>query len=446
MKKIRNIMLFISIFALSLICTYTTIAYLITETSPVIGTFIPEIIPTGDIIINNQISHNLGDDYVIPDNIKFTYEINLGEEYIDTEVFTSQGMIKTDATGKLTITEVANEDIIIFDINEDTEVTITSKTSLPGFSLTNNTQEIIVKPDLSATLGFTHTYNPTPVKTDNFSLTGTKTLNREWTNQDTFTFVLERKINNEWVEIGTKTITYSDDENFNKFDLTEFIINQELDNVGNHDFRFYEKVGELDESSYDPTVNTFRIVVTDETMDGSLELSKVEVFENISLTNENDKYSLNVEFKNTNTDNDDEIDYVDKKEDSELINKIVVIKNDSYDIDTVLTKFEGLSLNYTYTVHDNAGNVVETTKVRTGDYIEIITNNKTYIFYMVLKGDVNGDGDVAPIDYVKIKNHIMEEKMIVGDVYKLAADYNDDTGITPLDYVKVKNHIMNGGN
>ena len=198
MKKIRNIMLFISIFALSLICTYTTIAYLITETSPVIGTFIPEIIPTGDIIINNQISHNLGDDYVIPDNIKFTYEIDLGEEYFNTEVFTSQGMIKTDATGKLTITEVANEDIIIFDINENTEVTITSKTSLPGFSLTNNTQEIIVKPDLSATLGFTHTYNPTPVKTDNFSLTGTKTLNREWTNQDTFTFVLERKINNEY--------------------------------------------------------------------------------------------------------------------------------------------------------------------------------------------------------------------------------------------------------
>jgi hypothetical protein len=64
---------------------------------------------------------------------------------------------------------------------------------------------------------------------------------------------------------------------------------------------------------------------------------------------------------------------------------------------------------------------------------------------MVLKGDVNGDGDIAPIDYVKIKNHIMEEKIIEDGVYKLAADYNDDDGITPLDYVKVKNHIMNGG-
>ena len=65
---------------------------------------------------------------------------------------------------------------------------------------------------------------------------------------------------------------------------------------------------------------------------------------------------------------------------------------------------------------------------------------------MVLKGDVNGDGGIAPIDYVKIKNHIMGDNSLDGKVYELAADYNDDDNISPLDYVKVKNHIMNGGN
>ena len=35
--------------------------------------------------------------------------------------------------------------------------------------------------------------------------------------------------------------------------------------------------------------------------------------------------------------------------------------------------------------------------------------------------------------------------MITGDEYIQSADYNDDGEITPLDYVKVKNYIMNGG-
>lgn len=448
MKKIKNILLVLSLFVLSLMTINTTIAYLITETSPVKGTFIPQIIPTGDIILYNHISHVLGEDYVIPDNIIYEYEINLGEEYKDADILTSEGLLKADSNGILKVTLKDGEGFAVLDIYENTEVTITTKTNLNGFSSNDNetSKVITIKPNVSATIDFTFNYEPTSVKTNNFTLTGSKVLNREWTEDDTFTFVLEQKINNEWVEIGTKTITYSTDENFNQFDLTDIISSLELDSIGNHDFRFYEKVEDLDESSYDPTINTFRLVVTDETMDGSLELSKVEVYENMNLTNENGTYSLSVEFNNTNTNEDSDLDYVDEPEDSELVNKIVVVKNDTYDIDTVLTKFEGLTLNYTYTVHDNAGNVIETTKVRTGDYIEINTDNKSYIFYMVLKGDVNGDGDVAPIDYVKIKNHIMEEKLIAGDVYKLAADYNDDTGITPLDYVKVKNHIMNGGN
>ncbi len=34
----------------------------------------------------------------------------------------------------------------------------------------------------------------------------------------------------------------------------------------------------------------------------------------------------------------------------------------------------------------------------------------------------------------------------LGDLYKKAADVNGDENITPADYVKVKNHIMNGSN
>lgn len=60
----------------------------------------------------------------------------------------------------------------------------------------------------------------------------------------------------------------------------------------------------------------------------------------------------------------------------------------------------------------------------------------------IMLGDVNGDGKISPLDYVGIKNHIMETAVIKNEVSLLAADYNGDGRITPLDYVGIKNYIM----
>ena len=59
----------------------------------------------------------------------------------------------------------------------------------------------------------------------------------------------------------------------------------------------------------------------------------------------------------------------------------------------------------------------------------------------LIYGDVNGDGQITPADYVKIKNHIMNVTTLTDLNYK-AADVNRDNTISPADYVKVKNHIM----
>lgn len=63
-------------------------------------------------------------------------------------------------------------------------------------------------------------------------------------------------------------------------------------------------------------------------------------------------------------------------------------------------------------------------------------------YTLVVLGDVNGDGKITPLDYVKIKNNIMNITKLEG-VNISAGDVNKDGKITPLDYVKVKNHIMN---
>ena len=79
--------------------------------------------------------------------------------------------------------------------------------------------------------------------------------------------------------------------------------------------------------------------------------------------------------------------------------------------------------------------------VVTGD--KVTYNNKEY--GIVIQGDIDGDGKVSSMDYVKIKNHIMEKNKLTEAIYLEAADVNEDKSITALDYIKIKNYIMSGG-
>lgn len=84
---------------------------------------------------------------------------------------------------------------------------------------------------------------------------------------------------------------------------------------------------------------------------------------------------------------------------------------------------------------NSAGEIVNVnTKIITGTVI-----NNTY--KIVALGDINGDGEITPSDYMKIKNHIMK-KSTIDNAMLDGADINMDKSITPSDYMKVKNHIM----
>lgn len=65
--------------------------------------------------------------------------------------------------------------------------------------------------------------------------------------------------------------------------------------------------------------------------------------------------------------------------------------------------------------------------------------DKEYI--IVLRGDVDGDGRISSADYVAIRNHIMEVRIIT-DEYLLAADKNEDNLVRSNDYVALRNIIM----
>lgn len=60
-----------------------------------------------------------------------------------------------------------------------------------------------------------------------------------------------------------------------------------------------------------------------------------------------------------------------------------------------------------------------------------------------LKGDVNGDGKVSSIDYLKVKKHILGLSKLINDELK-RADVNEKDGVTSADYLAIKKLIMQG--
>lgn len=78
----------------------------------------------------------------------------------------------------------------------------------------------------------------------------------------------------------------------------------------------------------------------------------------------------------------------------------------------------------------------------TGDLLLTEKDGQTVRRLLAVLGDADSDGKISSKDYVRIKNHIMETRMITDPAEKLAADCNTDGKITSLDYVRVKNTIM----
>lgn len=79
-------------------------------------------------------------------------------------------------------------------------------------------------------------------------------------------------------------------------------------------------------------------------------------------------------------------------------------------------------------------------EIKTGD--KLVANGKTYTIIII--GDANLDGHITPLDYIRIKNHILGNRVISDDVNLVSADANEDGSITPLDYIRIKNRILKG--
>lgn len=124
--------------------------------------------------------------------------------------------------------------------------------------------------------------------------------------------------------------------------------------------------------------------------------------------------------------------------------KTIIVKsleNTEFTKNEFISNLNGLSNDYQ--VKNLNGNIIKDQNGLVGTKSTIISGEDTYM--VILLGDVNGDGKISALDYVKIKNHIMETSIMSDNALLISADLNEDGKISTLDYIRVKNHIMNRG-
>ncbi|MBQ8288417.1 MAG: hypothetical protein IJX76_06565 [Clostridia bacterium] len=282
----------------------TTMAFIVAGAPSVTNTFKPFEAIVNDLLIQKTVEHPFGADYVIPENIAFDFEVNLGSLYAESTISTTAGDLVADENGVITVTAKPGSSVGIVGIDEGTEVTVTELQKLPGFSVKDGeaTKAVAVSADGTVTVDFTNVYAPDKVLPTNINVTGSKVLEgRDWQDGDTFTFLLEYDDGSgEWKSLGNRSVAYdAENESFNQFDFTEALAEIEFAAIGTYVFRMSEVEGDLDRVDYDETVNYFNVIVTDADMDGKLEISGVSASQNATVTEADGTYTVDVIFNNT---------------------------------------------------------------------------------------------------------------------------------------------------
>ena len=122
----------LSIILILTVAVQTTMAFVVAGAPSVTNTFKPFESIVNDLLIRKTVEHPFGIDYVIPDHIKFDFEIALGAFYADTTIETTAGNFVADENGVITLSAKPGTSIGIKGIDEGTEVTVTELQKLPA--------------------------------------------------------------------------------------------------------------------------------------------------------------------------------------------------------------------------------------------------------------------------------------------------------------------------
>lgn len=308
-KQIEKMTALLAVLALAFTMIVPTLAYIVTMTSPLVNTFLSGLTPEGDLIIKKMVEHPFAEHYEIPENIEFTFQVNLGSGYAGKVVDTTKGEKTVDANGVITVSVKPGAAVAIRSIVDGTSVTVTEIQNLAGFKVKDGktTQTVTIDSKEDAIVSFVNTYIPQNADSAKLNVFGVKTLvGRDWQEGDTFTFQLDyRYIGNDetdWIKLGTESVVYENDETelFNQFDFSSLVHEFEFAKHGVYAFRVSEVEGSIGGITYDDVISYFDVLIGDDDMDGMLEIQDVSVSSNATVVkNESaNSYDVTVAFTN----------------------------------------------------------------------------------------------------------------------------------------------------
>ncbi len=307
MKRLENskkYILLLSLVMILAIAVNSTIAFIQAQAQPLTNTFKPDKYISNDLIISKEVKHPFGAGYVIPENISFDFEVNLGEIYANTEIVTSEGTATADENGKITVKIRPDMPLSVKGLVEGTQITVKELEAPAGFSAESGTdlQQTVISADKDSELNFINIYTPSSVKTENIELKVKKVLTgRAWKEGDSFTFLLEYDGGKgEWTKLAEKSAAFGADADYDTVHFGENLDSLEISETGTYAFRISEIAGDIENVRYDSTVHNFRVTVTDEDMDGKLEISDIIASEKMTVEEDSTTgtTSLKAEFKN----------------------------------------------------------------------------------------------------------------------------------------------------
>jgi len=287
-----------SMFLVSLIVILTvsvggSLAYLYDKTDTFINTF--KYDHTGDLVIDKVVNHLYGSQYIIPDGINFEFNVELGSEFANKEIVTSNGNVTCDANGVANVTVLKDSEVIIKDLPLDTSINVTEVNLKPGFTVNGGiTQTLVITSKERNVVTFRNDYQASSVSGNVITINGTKELDREWIAGDNFTFKLSKYNGTEWIECTTTNVSYGSSNTFN---FNDYINQESFSEVGTYRYKVSEVEGTIPGISYDHQEAFIDIIVTDEDMDGSLEIKTVKL-NNQEITNNQGIYNVAFVFTN----------------------------------------------------------------------------------------------------------------------------------------------------
>lgn len=131
----------------------------------------------------------------------------------------------------------------------------------------------------------------------------------------------------------------------------------------------------------------------------------------------------------------DNAKYIDNILLNKLNNQIIPLNYNSF-----INNFTSLT-QQNFKLYDQSGVVVSSgdAKIITGMYFKTSLGNYT----VVVKGDVNGDGNITITDISKLYSHIRKTKLMEENYYLLSGDTNKDNKLTITDVSKLYSFIRN---